>query len=214
MEDILKQHYPSSPHLGSIMTPGLDLQGLIGGKDMQMSSNINEIASALSKVQGELDTAKKDSSGYGYNYSDLASVIETARPVLEKNDLAVTQLVGETQDGNAKVTTILTHSSGQYFRSEASIPVIEMKGTNAAQNFGASLSYLRRYAYQAILGMASEDNDASSKGPKKDSPVKKKKESTKKPAIKAKDVDGDLDEAPKKTSFRRNKKKQVEEDDI
>jgi len=132
--------------------------------DTSMSANIADIATALSKAQAELDSAKKDSSGYGYNYSDLASVINSSKPVLAKHGLAVVQLVGRQAAGTVEITTILTHSSGQFFKSVATLPVIEMKGTNAAQNAGASLSYLRRYAYQAIIGQPSEDNDASSQG--------------------------------------------------
>jgi hypothetical protein len=89
-----------------------------------MSDAINEVAEALSKAQSELDAATKDQAGYGYNYSDLNSVINTAKPVLAKHGLSVTQLLGNTDD-NVRVTTILAHKSGQYFRSEASLPVIE-----------------------------------------------------------------------------------------
>ena len=131
-----------------------------------MSGNINEIAQALSKAQSELEAAGKSQEGYGYNYSDLNSVINTAKPILAKHGLGVTQLLGHTGE-YVSVTTILTHSSGQFFRSDASLPVIEMKGCNIAQGAGASISYLRRYAYQAILGMSSEDVDASSEGAKK-----------------------------------------------
>lgn len=137
-------------------------------QSVQMSDNISDIASALSAAQGELESASKAKEGYGYNYSDLNSVISTAKPVLAKHGLSVTQLLGHT-DNEVRVTTILAHSSGQYFKSESTLPVIEMKGCNKAQGAGASYSYLRRYAYQAILGMSSEDNDASSEGPKKTS---------------------------------------------
>lgn len=132
-----------------------------------MSDNINEIAEALVKAQAELASASKDQSGYGYNYSDLASVINSSRPALTKNGLAVIQLVGQTTDESVSVTTILAHKSGQFFKSIGTLPVIEMKGCNAAQSAGASLSYLKRYQYQSIIGQPSEDNDASSEGFKK-----------------------------------------------
>lgn len=157
-----------------------------------MSSNIGDIATALSKAQSELDSAKKDSSGYGYNYSDLASVINSSKPVLAKHGLAVVQLVGKQTETQVEVTTILTHSSGQFFKSVATLPVIEMKGCNLAQGAGASLSYLRRYAYQSIIGQPSEDNDASSAGkekPKTSSNFKKsaaKKETKKEEPVKEK----------------------------
>lgn len=143
-----------------------------------MSNNIADIATALSKAQSELDSAKKDSSGYGYNYSDLASVINTSKPVLAKHNLSVVQLVGKQTETQVEVTTILAHSSGQFFKSIATLPVIEMKGCNKAQGAGASLSYLRRYAYQSIIGQPSEDNDGSSenKKPATSSNFKKKEE--------------------------------------
>lgn len=135
--------------------------------DLTMSENIAEISLALSSAQSELESANKAQEGYGYNYSDLSSVIKTAKPVLSKFGLAITQLLGN-QNGEPAVTTILVHKSGQYFKSTASLPLIEMKGCNEAQRAGAVFSYLRRYAFQAILGMTSEDNDASSQGFKKE----------------------------------------------
>jgi len=144
--------------------PNCDIDAVRRDDMQQMSSSINEISEALSKAQSELESANKDQSGYGYNYSDLATVIKTAKPVLAKHNLAVTQLVAVSSSGDPAVTTLLVHSSGQYFRSYASMPAVEMKGCNIAQQSGATLSYLRRYAYQAILGMSSEDNDASSSG--------------------------------------------------
>lgn len=168
---------------------------LVQSNTENMSASINEIATALASAQSELESAKKDSSGYGYNYSDLSSVIATAKPVLAKNNLAITQLVGNTNE-NVTITTILTHSSGQYFKSTSTLPVIEMKGCNVAQSAGASISYLRRYSYQAILGMSSEDNDASSNGP-----------TTKKAAAPKK-----APPAKKKTSFARNPVKEDDDD--
>lgn len=146
----------STPYLGSISVPSTT-------PSIEMSSDINEIALALSKAQSELEATGKSQEGYGYNYSDLSSVIKTAKPVLAKHGLAVTQLLGN-EASNPAVTTVLVHSSGQYFKSFASLPLIEMKGCNEAQRAGAVYSYLRRYAFQAILGMSSEDNDASSQG--------------------------------------------------
>jgi hypothetical protein len=128
---------------------------------MRTSENLNEIGAALALAQAELSTAKKDSSGYGYNYSDLASVLATAKPVLEKNGLSVTQLVGKSTLTEVSLTTILLHKSGQYISEESSIGIPEMNKINVTQKAGAAISYLRRYSLQAILGMASEDTDAS-----------------------------------------------------
>ena len=177
----------------------------------QMSNTIGKISQALSKAQGELESAKKDTNGYGYNYSDLASVINTAKPVLFKNELAVTQLIGNTNSEQVEVTTILSHASGEFFKSVATLPLPEMKSVNLAQKSGAAISYLRRYTYQAILGMSSEDTDASSQG----SNASKKEISTE---YKRKTVDTKSEESAqsestpqKKTNFRRKKKETNDE---
>ena len=167
----------------------------------EMSKDIGEIASALSKAQSELEAVGKSEEGYGYNYSDLSSVIKTAKPVLAKHGLAVTQLLGNEGERPA-VTTVLVHTSGQFFKSFASLPLIDMKGCNEAQRAGAVFSYLRRYAFQAILGMSSEDNDASSEGTKKKGTTSFNKAKSSAPANK-----------PAGQKFRR-KKTEVTEDEI
>lgn len=171
---------------------------------VEMSKEIGELALALSKAQAKLGSIHKGEKGFGYFYANLASTIEAAKDALSENELAVTQLIGKVDMENktGTVTTILLHSSGQFIKTESSIPLIEMKGTNDAQNFGAISSYLRRYALQAILNMASEDNDASSKG--KADTSKYKKPAEKKAAVKE-----ESESAPKKPRFR---KKKVEEE--
>lgn len=145
----------------------IDLSELINLKTTEEREFTPEFCEALVEFQFELPSAKKNNDGYGYKYSDLGTVIDTARPVLHKHGFSVLQILKEADSKSIKIETILLHKSGGRISSTASLPIIEMKSCNAAQNAGASLSYLRRYAYQAIIGMASEDNDASSKGPKK-----------------------------------------------
>lgn len=129
---------------------------------MFKSDQIDQLATALAKAQGDLVSAKKESKGHGYTYSDLSTVIESIKAVFPKNNLSYSQLVGNSTEGTASVTTIIMHASGQYIGQEASIRVPEMRGINETQKVGAALSYLRRYTLQALSGMASEDSDASS----------------------------------------------------
>ena len=128
----------------------------------EFSREINQITKALSEAQGKLTSLSKGEQGHGYKYTSLASTIDVVRPVLQEFGLAVIQLVGN-QGNNPAITTILSHESGQYFRSTASMGLIKLPRGNEAQAAGAVYSYLRRYALQAILNLASEDNDASSK---------------------------------------------------
>jgi hypothetical protein len=145
---------------------------------MIKSEQLNELASALVKAQSEIEGAKRDSKAHGYSYSDLATVIAAVKPALNKHGLSFTQLIEESESNSVKVTTLLLHSSGQYLGSTGSTEIPEMKGCNLAQRAGAAQSYLKRYQLQALTGLPTEDNDASSEG------FSSKKESDSKPAAK------------------------------
>jgi hypothetical protein len=130
------------------------------------SEETNELFAALAKMQGQLTGATKAKSGHGYKYADLAECINTAKEPLEKNGLAVTQMMGQQGDA-VTLLTLLTHSSGQYIGSEFVMEKAILQGGakgNPAQAMGASITYMRRYAYAAIIGLAQEDDDAANVG--------------------------------------------------
>ena len=132
---------------------------------MIMSQETNEIFAAFALFQGELDNASKGKSGHGYKYADLAECINTAKPFLAKNDLAVAQLIGSTEDGKPTLTTMLTHKSGQHISDTLVMSEAKLQGgggKNPVQELGSAITYQRRYAYAAILGIAQEDDDAAS----------------------------------------------------
>lgn len=140
-------------------------------EEIIMSPSIGHFALALSKAQGAMKSVSKDEKGYGYNYSSLASTIDESRKPLADNELSLSQVLLESNEKVARFLTMVLHSSGEYFGGITSFEIIEMNGVNSAQKKGATVSYGRRYARQAILDMASEDNDASSKGFTKDNKV-------------------------------------------
>ena len=135
---------------------------------MKMSDQTNELFAALSVFQGQLEHAKKDISkkGLSYKYADLAGCIDTAKPVLAANGLAVVQMMGS--DGNGQtLITVLTHKSGQYISSETPMPNGKLQGaagSNPVQVLGSVITYMRRYAFAAITGMAQEDDDGCISG--------------------------------------------------
>lgn len=131
---------------------------------MQKSDSIGALASALSKLQGEVQDAHKDKKGYGYSYADLSSVLDIARPLCAKNGLSITQLCSNAlQDGvsSVGVETVLMHSSGEWLSSTLYMPVVAGKGMSGAQAAGSVITYARRYALAAILGIAQTDDDAA-----------------------------------------------------
>ena len=121
-------------------------------------SELNEIAAALSKLQGEVLNATKDKQGYNYNYADLAQVLDIARPLMAKHGLSLTQLPTTQTTGHIGLTSILMHSSGQSISSFFELPIEGQKVV--AQSAGSVITYMRRYSLAAILGIAQDDNDA------------------------------------------------------
>lgn len=122
-----------------------------------------ELFAAFAQFQGELSNATKSKAGHGYKYADLAQCIDVAKDHLKANGLAVAQFIGQCEQGTT-LTTILTHSSGQYMGDSFVMEKVVLQGgagKNPAQAMGASITYMRRYAYAAILGMAQEDEDAA-----------------------------------------------------
>lgn len=124
------------------------------------SEQINELAAALAKAQGEMQTAKKDASNpfFKSKYADLSSVWEACREALTKHGLCVSQMIEQNENGDV-LCTMLIHSSGQWLSSIIPIRVKEAKGGNELQALGSTLTYIRRYALSAIVGVAPDEDD-------------------------------------------------------
>jgi len=128
---------------------------------MNKSEQINELALALSKVQGAIRPAQMNAVNpfLKNRYADLGSIIETARALLASNGLSVSQMVGG-DDNAVNITSILMHSSGQWMESTVSMSIGEERGKSAAQVAGSIITYLRRYSLASMLGIyADEDTD-------------------------------------------------------
>ncbi|MDA8165462.1 MAG: ERF family protein [Desulfobacteraceae bacterium] len=126
------------------------------------SEQINDIAEALSKAQGQFEMARKESQNphLGNKYASLSAVLKTVQKPLSENGLAVVQMLGLAATGEQVLITKLIHRSGQWFQSVAGITTLPGKGLNDMQAFGSGLSYLRRYSVKAILGLDETDDDA------------------------------------------------------
>ena len=138
------------------------------------SPTIGKLALALSKAQGELEGAAKDSENpfFKSKYADLESVWDACRDLLASNGLAVAQFPGTYSDldKSMSLTTILTHASGEWINQEMSVPVTKPD----AQGAGSALTYMRRYALAAVVGVVQADDDGNAASSPK--PVVKAKE--------------------------------------
>ena len=125
---------------------------------MITSDEINEIAAALAKAQGEIEDASKTglNPAFRSKYADLAAVRAVIREPLAKNNLAVTQFPS-TNSGEVTVQTMLMHTSGQYVSCSLTMPC----GKWDAHNIGSAITYARRYGLMSILCIASDDDDGN-----------------------------------------------------
>ena len=123
---------------------------------MNKSEQLNELATALAKAQGEMHNPAFDAKNphFKSNYASLASVRNTVLPVLSKHGLSVVQMPVNVQDTPA-VTTILMHSSGQYVEETFYLPADRQN----AHGYGSALTYLRRYSLMAVAGVVGDEDD-------------------------------------------------------
>lgn len=167
------------------------------------SELINELAAALAKAQGQMRAASKDAKNphLGNTYATLSSIIEAAKEPLSANGLAFSQILSQ-GDGGLVLETILMHSSGQWLQSEVLVTAqAGNRGVNEVQQLGSSLTYYKRYALTALLGISisEEDDDGNAAPPppkqtRQQAPHPRRHEEAKPP------VATNTNEAPKKAN--------------
>lgn len=120
--------------------------------------DLGPLAGALAKAQTQfppitrdkkVTVQKKDGGSYSFNYAPLDSIFSAVRGPLAENGLAVAQVL---DDGD--LITMLLHDSGAALSGRVALPQ-----TNDIQGLGSAITYLRRYALQAMLGIAAEEDD-------------------------------------------------------
>lgn len=144
---------------------------------MNKSESIAALTAALAKAQGEIKGALKDAANpfFRSTYADLQSVWDAIRGPLSANGIAVMQFPEEGEHG-LSVYTLMSHESGEWVASSLLVrPGYTDKEGNFVplsdpQAMGSAITYARRYALQAVAGVAPMDDDgnaASGKGNEK-----------------------------------------------
>ncbi len=132
------------------------------------SDTIATIAAALAKAQVELTNPEKSlvatirspfprEADRTFRYAPLSSGLDIVRKSLGRHEIATIQTTGiDKEAGLLRLTTVLAHSSGEWFSSEW--PVCQISDIASAQRMGAALTYARRYALFTLVGIAGEDD--------------------------------------------------------
>jgi hypothetical protein len=134
----------------------------------QASEHIGAIAAALAKAQADLTNPEKTLTAQirspflrdddrTFRYASLASGLEIVRKTLSQQEIATIQTTRiEATTGQIHLTTLLAHASGEWISSDW--PVCAAKDVEAPHRMGAALTYARRYALFALVGIAGEDD--------------------------------------------------------
>jgi hypothetical protein len=131
------------------------------------SQSISSIASALAKAQIELSNPEKSltatirspfprEADRTFRYASLASGLDIVRKSLGQHEIATIQTTSIDRNGQIHLTTLLAHASGEWISSDW--PVCSSSETVAPRRMGAALTYARRYALFALVGIAGEDD--------------------------------------------------------
>lgn len=117
---------------------------------------------ALVAFQAEIPviphSRKVDAGKMKYSYAELQAIINIVRPVLAKHKLGFVQMIGA--DG---LVTRLCHESGEHIEGVMPMAINGMP----PQAAGSVITYYRRYALTAMLGIATDDDDYGAGGDKK-----------------------------------------------
>jgi len=134
----------------------------------QSSERIGTIAAALARAQAELTNPEKTLTAVirspfpreddrTFRYASLASGLDIVRKTLSQQEIATIQTTRiEQPTGQIHLTTLLAHASGEWISSD--LPVCAAKEVEAPHRMGSALTYARRYALFALVGIAGEDD--------------------------------------------------------
>jgi len=124
---------------------------------MEKSTSIKHIAGALLLFQTKMDKIGKDSNNpfFKSKYASLSTILEHIQIPLAESGLSFAQF----PTNGEGLTTILMHAeSGEYLQAEYQMTAQK----NDPQGRGSAITYQRRYALGAILGLnIDEDDDAN-----------------------------------------------------
>ena len=138
---------------------------------MKTSDTLSELATALGAAQAEMSAAPMTGRNphLKNRYATLNDIIDTARGPLANHGLSYVQM--PTSPDNPEIPMIglrtrLMHKSGEWLEDEMYFPVDpgSNRAVNPAQVAGGIITYMRRYALAAMLGIVA-DEDADGEQP-------------------------------------------------
>jgi len=119
---------------------------------------MKDIYSALIKAQSQFSTIEKNTvvkaGKFNFKFASYSAICEAIRKPLGDNNLAFIHCRTSGDDVNSdRLETVLIHESGESITTSQPVPNIP-----DAQQYGAWLTYMRRYQLSALLGLATDED--------------------------------------------------------
>ena len=130
------------------------------------SEQTDKLDAALVKVQGSLPQLTPDSKGYGFKYASLPLLVDLIKPYFFENDLRLEQALFY-ENNQLFLITSIKHASGQWTRDKG--PIFAPKRSEVPSNkdynqaVGTTITYMRRYALECMLGIKADKDDLDQK---------------------------------------------------
>lgn len=131
---------------------------------MRTSENIDLLYAAFILAQAEFPAVEKNKRSQFGKHATVDSVLAAALPILAKFGLGLTQPISNSPDGGVTIITRLIHKSGQWQEE----PFTVKPDKPNIQGVGSAITYGRRYAAKAMLGLSDEDDDGQAAMPVKE----------------------------------------------
>ena len=134
-------------------------------REETMKAAFIQLQAALPKI-GKDQTARvktKTGADFSYTYASLPTILAAILPVLHKHGFALAQRI-EKEHGETVLVTELIHENGVMHGGK-----YPLTDTGDIQDLGSAITYARRYALTALLGLAPDDDDdgaAAKKAPR------------------------------------------------
>jgi hypothetical protein len=135
---------------------------------MKTSEKFDEIIAALTKAQGAIGVASKNSTNphFKSKYADLESINATIMDPLLANGIFLAQDATNVVDNSLVVIgvsiTTRVSKNEQWLEVGPLVVPLDANNRNQAQAMGSAATYGRRYALSALFNISTADDDANS----------------------------------------------------
>ena len=166
------------------------------GENMQHSDNIAELVKALISAEAEYSTITKNCTAQAgqikFKYADLTELYNATKPALRAHGLKCVAAFEPMDSDQVRITTTLFHTSGQWIKSTMTLRPQGARPTD----FGSVITYMRRYAYVALLGISADEeiecdalNQSVCARPQSDLVARENRTSVEEPLVKKEQAD-------------------------